>query len=394
MVENNQTFTARTAIVALLQGAPPDGIKPDECGRFAGPVTALYGAYDKGGTNAVRKVWPALCNANPGLAELVSGEPLDEQPRYVIHTAAEALEPQPPLEWIVEGVFAAGSVSIVAGEPGCGKTYALVDCGVAVANGEGWVNLAVKACAVLLVDEESGPRRLMQRLGDTLRGHNAGPDTRLYWISLARFDLWDSGDATALESAIAETGAGFVVIDALADVMPGRDENSVRDVQPVFMALRSIAERTQAALVIIHHNNKAGGYRGSSAIKGAVDGLISIDKIGDTLTFKDEKSRDVESVEFAARMNWDAGVFNLSPVIVASSGPSLSKGQRYVLRYLKEHGASFLQQITSHADVCSPGTAKNAVYALTDMGLCERVDEGRRGSQATYSLTEKGLALC
>ena len=36
------------------------------------------------------------------------------KPRYQIHTASEALEDQPPIEWIISDLFSAGSVSLAA----------------------------------------------------------------------------------------------------------------------------------------------------------------------------------------------------------------------------------------------------------------------------------------
>jgi hypothetical protein len=320
----------------------------------------------------------------------------DDAPRYEIHLASEALEPQPPIEWPVEGVFSAGSLNLLTGEPGDGKTSSMLDCMVSVGMGERWLGYAVKQGPVLLVDEESGPQRLKRRLGDVMRGHNAGPDIDLYFITLARFDLWDARDVGALQCAIEDTGARFVVIDALADIMPGRDENAVKDVQPVFMALRAIAETTGAAIVVIHHNNKSGGYRGSSAIKGAVDLLLTVDKAGDVLTFTADKARDVdrESVKFAARCNWGEGVFNLSPHAITQTGPTFNKSQEYVLRYLSEHGPSLLVDIQTHADTCSENGAKQAVYALSSKGLLARVDDGGPGERATYGLTEQGRAAC
>lgn len=310
-------------------------------------------------------------------------------PRYVLHSAADALQPQPPIEWIVQDVFSAGSVSILAGEPGSGKTWALLDCAVSVALGAWWLGYHVTQYPVLIVDEESGPRRLMRRLGDVLRGHEAGPQTPVYFVSLARFDLWQPDDVGYLQGAILDTGARFVVIDALADVMPGRDENAVKDVQPVFMALRGIAEATQAAIVVIHHNNKAGGYRGSTAIKGAVDLLLTAEKQNNVLTFKSEKARDVEAVSFAALANWTLDTFNLSPT-VATFTPTFTKGEGYVLRYLSEHGESSKTDIERHADVCAGRTAGNSLYSLTSKGFCKRVDFGGQGTAARYSLTAEG----
>lgn len=317
--------------------------------------------------------------------------------RFVMHTAAEALEPQPPIAWLVESVFSAGSVCLLTGEPGAGKTWALLDCAVSVAAGERWLGYGVMQSPVLLIDEESGPRRLARRLGEVMRGHSADDgNLQLYYFTLARFNLWQPEDVANLQTFIEDTAARFVVIDALADVMPGRDENAVKDVQPVFMALRSIAEVTQSAIVIVHHNNKTGGYRGSSAIKGAVDVLLTVDKAGDVLTFTADKARDVdpESVKFAARCNWGAGIFNLSPHAVTQTGPTFNKSQAYVLRYLSEHGPSLLADIQAHADTCSDNAAKQAVYALSSKGLLARTDAGGPGERATYGLTTDGRAAC
>jgi hypothetical protein len=183
-----------------------------------------------------------------------------------------------------------------------------------------------------------------------------------------------------------------VVIDALADVMPGADENSVQDVQPLFMALRSIAEATQAALVVIHHKNKGGGYRGSTAMKGAVDLLLKVESRPDELrvAFESEKARDVGRIEFAALANFGEGIFNLSPAVVVQSGSTFPKSQRYVLRYLSEHGPATVDDIMGHADVCAGTTARKALYTLTDKGYTTRVDDGGRGAPATYDLTEQG----
>lgn len=86
-------------------------------------------------------------------------------------------------------------------------------------------------------------------------------------VSLAQFNLLkNSDDADLLTRLVLELDAKLVIIDALADVMLGGDENAVKDTQPVFANLRFIAELTGAAFIVIHHANKLGGYRGSTAI--------------------------------------------------------------------------------------------------------------------------------
>ena len=46
--------------------------------------------------------------------------------RYEILTAASFFEPQEPINWIVDGLISAGSVSVFFGEAGCGKTLSLI----------------------------------------------------------------------------------------------------------------------------------------------------------------------------------------------------------------------------------------------------------------------------
>ena len=55
--------------------------------------------------------------------------------RYVLYQAADALSTQEPIEWIVQDLISAGSLSIVVGEPGSKKTYSMLDLSVAVAAG-------------------------------------------------------------------------------------------------------------------------------------------------------------------------------------------------------------------------------------------------------------------
>lgn len=311
--------------------------------------------------------------------------------RYTLHSAAEALEPQPPIEWVIDRLFSAGSVSILFGEPGSKKTYALLDAAVCVAHGVKWLDFDTRKSPVLIIDEESGKRRMNRRLGEVLRGHMADGSTPIHYTTLERFQLAQLADALAVESAIEESGARFVIIDALADIMPGADENAVKDVQPIFLALRGIAERTQAAIVVVHHANKIGTYRGSTAIKGAVDLLLVAQSKPDDplINFSFDKARDVESFKFAARAIFDGDQVYLSAAEPTKVERKLTKSQEYVIDYLTDHGPSLIKDITDHADTCSESTARSAVYALAKMKMIKRVDDGGPGSVARYALAEK-----
>lgn len=309
-------------------------------------------------------------------------------PRYVLHHAREALELQPPMEWIVESLFSVGSVSLVVGEGGSKKTWTLLDAAVAVAQGEQWLEFPTQQAPVLLIDEESGLRRLNLRLGDVMRGHNASSDLPIAYTCLAQWNLANASDVSEIERLIRTTGVRFVVIDALADVMLGADENSVKEVQPIFSNLRRIADATRCAIVIIHHANKLGTYRGSTAIHGAIDLMLTVESRmdSDLVKFKMEKVRDVAPRSFAARINFAPGIVNLSPATVQKEAKKRSPSQRYVLNYLSEHGDSEMEIIMSNADICSAEGARKAVYELAKEEIIRRVDAGGQGKKATYGI--------
>lgn len=326
---------------------------------------------------------------NGPLPDDVSKKPeAAERPRWTVRTAADALSPQQPMEYVINSLITAGSVNIFYGEPGSKKTYAMIALAVCVASGLPWIEFGVEPRKVLIIDEESGDRRLLRRLGEALRGEELGPETRVSFVSLAGFKLDNPNDARVLQALIESEGAGLVVIDALADIMNG-DENSKQDTQPIFSTLRKIAEATNAAIIVIHHANKAGGYRGSTAIKGAVDLMVQVESENgkNVINFKSEKARDELPQEWSAIATWIEDRFFLRPS-TSEKRAHVSKSEAYVLRFLEEHGASPKSAIKAAADTCSERAAEAAIYTLAGKGKIYRTNPSERGqgTEAVYDL--------
>lgn len=308
--------------------------------------------------------------------------------RYTVHNATEALEPQPPLDYLVENLITRGSVNLFYGEPGSKKTYCIIHMGVCVAAGVKWLDFSTKAASVLIIDEESGELNLKRRLGEIMRGEAVDEDIPLQFVSIAGFNLDDKKDAVIIEALIEETGAELVIFDALADIMSG-DENSKQETQPVFNTLRRIANHTNAALVVIHHSNKSGGYRGSSAIKANVDVMVKItsEEGSNIIDFKTEKRRYGEVSNFSATAAWTDNQFYLNaterdPIKISR------ESEKYVIRYLETNGASTIEAIESGADSCSARAARDAIYRLARLGVIHRTNPNAGyGKPAIYALT-------
>jgi hypothetical protein len=253
------------------------------------------------------------------------------------------------------------------------------------------------------LDEESGPERMNQRLVQVMRAHDAPHDIPLEYLSVCQFNLRQLDDQNLFFRHVFEMEAGLVVVDALADVMPGADENSVKDVVPVFRGLRQVAASTGAAVMVIHHANKSGGYRGSSHMQGAVELMLMAQSKQDSrfVEFQSVKTRDTGSIHFAAQIHFEpegseAARVWLSPAGTAEAGVANRKGDpfseadRYVLDYLFEYGESGRQALLDDRGDLSVGYIDKALKNLRERGLIERVNEGKQGMKAFYDLTEEG----
>jgi hypothetical protein len=262
-----------------------------------------------------------------------------------------------------------------------------------------WIPEPVK---VLIVDEESGERRLASRLGASLRGELVADidPTYITYVSLAGFDLGKADDVKQVSKLIMDVGAQIVIIDALADIMSG-DENSKQDTQPIFNHLRKIAEDTDSAIILIHHSNKAGGYRGTSAIKGSLDLMVKVESENDSrfINFTTEKNRDGEPLKWDAEAVWTTGPdgekFYLSSAEKKDKPIFLTKSKTFVLAYLLANGESCIDDVMAAADVCSAQAARQALYSLSSgkEPYTRRTNpgtDGGRGIKANYDLTLAG----
>lgn len=321
----------------------------------------------------------------------ISVEEKQEKSRIKIITAYDAMQPQDPINWIVSNLIPEASVSVFYGEPGIGKTWAMLSLAVHVAEGKNWLGFEIKNPEnVLIIDEESGEKRLKYRLQLTLKGEKGNAKTPIFANCLSSIQLDVKSDMRILQKTIEEVGAKLLIIDSLSTCMSG-DENDKKDVQPVFNHLRKLANLTNCAIVVIHHANKKGGYRGSSAIGGAVDLMVKVESKNNTMIeFATEKTRDILFTSWNAEMIWNAERFflkNISAFEAREDLKQLNVSQRYVMQFLLTNGDSKLSEIESSADTCSPKAAKLAVYKLVEMNKIRRINPSEnRKMEAIYGI--------
>lgn len=187
----------------------------------------------------------------------------------------------PPQEWLCDGLFPEKGLAVVFGAPGCGKTFLALDLAFCVARGGGeWFGRQVKGGSVVLVAGE-GVQGLAGRARaycaermNGMNGMNAEPDAALHIVPHPP-NLF-AGEAAEFTSAISPLAPRMIVIDTLARSAVGADENSARDMGQVIAAADSIGKKLECLVLLVHHSGKAGGERGSSALRGAADSMFEI----------------------------------------------------------------------------------------------------------------------
>lgn len=289
-----------------------------------------------------------------------------------LHSAAEAFEPQPPIEYLVDGLIVKPSLNVVYGPGEALKTYALLDLAIAVAKGDEWLDRKTQQNTVLIIDEENGSRRLNRWIHNIMMTRKAPKDLPLFYSSMIEGDKLNQ-----IEGFIRETGAGLVILDALCDFMLGQDENAVKDVQTMLRALTGMVNQNQCVVIVIHHANKLGDFRGSTAIQAGVDLMLGMKKTQELVEFKCIKGRDGEIKPFSANVYFGDNYFEL---ILKDSDTV----ERDVLELFEVYTKVSRQQLLTKVVGFSRATIDRAVKKLMNEGRVYRMNP--EGHEAEYAL--------
>lgn len=208
-------------------------------------------------------------------------------------------EPDLSTRYLIKGLVDKGSLSCMYGRPKGGKTFAAIDLAMHLASGMSWRGLRIHRTGVLYNPAEGG-----DGFGNRIAAwtkHRLPPCTRADFSFVpACIDLIKPAAAgevsgqdamlLAMEGAarLLGTDIGLVVIDTVARVLGGGDENSSKDMGALIRVVDAIRERTGAHVMLLHHVGKdeTRGMRGHSSLLGAVDTAIEVDGRADNPVLK------------------------------------------------------------------------------------------------------------
>jgi hypothetical protein len=205
------------------------------------------------------------------------------------------VENLPDLEWLIQGVLPVGTFGVLYGEPGSGKTFVALSMAFSCASGHDWLGRPTRPVKVLYIAAE-GVLGLKNRLRAHRHRRGLNPENIRFIASPLAISELDH--VRALANFLKNEGfkPTLIVIDTLARVSVGKEENSAKDMGEIIAGFDELRRETGATVLVIHHTRKDGGSeRGSSALRGAADVMILCEK-GDpsSVTLQCKKMKDDE----------------------------------------------------------------------------------------------------
>lgn len=226
--------------------------------------------------------------------------------RFTFKTVADLIN-APPLQWMIAGIIPEKALAVVYGPPRSFKSFIVQDMALSVATGRNWMNRQTVDGSVLYVAAE-GEAGLGKRIKAWMDYYDFHAEDFPFYSYGAAINLAEPSEVDKLIRSAPE-GLKMIVFDTLNRCMVGLDENSAKDVSAFIKGCARLQEELDVTVVLVHHTGKdqAKGVRGSTAITGAADTLIKVNRDDNHVTVECEKQKDFEEFEPFALQAEEAG---------------------------------------------------------------------------------------
>ena len=183
--------------------------------------------------------------------------------RPIVRTLADV--PAREVQWMWPGRFPLGKVTLIAGDPGLGKSFLTLDMASRLSRGADWPDAAYPnrlPGSTLLISAEDDPADTIRPRLDAM-----GADTSkirvldgVFWTNAKAADpLRLDRDVSSIDKALETMEMPrLVVIDPISAYLGSVDNNSNADVRVVLAMLGALAEKHRVAIVCVTHLNKGG----------------------------------------------------------------------------------------------------------------------------------------
>lgn len=239
----------------------------------------------------------------------------------------------PPPTWLVDGLIPETGLTFIYGKPGKGKSFITLDLALRVAHGFDWHGKECRQGGVLYVAGE-GKGGYRNRVHGWHQHHGLVADCAPFRLLPRAINFMTPDDVAKLVRTIkAVVGdAKLVIIDTVARVLPGAEENASKEMGLFVAACDAIRETCGVAVIGVHHSGKDEdrGMRGSTALEGAGDCVLHLKRGDDSKLVEviTEKQKDGEEAKplflNLDKIEWMDGLKQASTLVptVAAEAPN------------------------------------------------------------------------
>ncbi len=209
----------------------------------------------------------------------------------------------PPPEWLIKGVIPQAPMTLIYGASGTGKSFIALDMASAIARGVEWRGRKVKKAPVVYIAAEDSAN-VGHRGSAYAREHGFDVDDLGIGVIEKLPNLLEGRDADDVAksiNALHPPGPGLVIIDTVAQVTAGGDENSSVDMGRFIAKCNRIAYLTGKTMMPIHHAGKdaSKGARGWSGFFAACDAVLEVSAgVGGNVLKVTKQKNGVSGLEF------------------------------------------------------------------------------------------------
>lgn len=178
-----------------------------------------------------------------------------------------------PTDYLVDGWLERGALALLFGKPEAGKSFLAMDWAWSIAAGVDWLGHPVRQGPVFYIGGE-GQSGFARRLAAWRKHHNIERPLPICMSKGATdFRDPDAMRALKLEMCKASLAAELIVIDTMARMTPGMNEDRADEVMEFIAACDELRSLWNCALLILQHSGHGDASRakGSISLRGAVD---------------------------------------------------------------------------------------------------------------------------
>lgn len=280
----------------------------------------------------------------------------------------------PPISYVCEDLLPEG-LTIFAGKPKVGKSWAMLEMAIRVALGEEWLKRSTSRGDVLYLALEDNHRRLQDRL------NKLGVDPSN--LSLLKLSIGEARLDTAFLEKIELWVAGceiprLLIIDTWAKVKPtskASGDDYADDYASIAM-LQELAGRHGISIVLVHHLRKSESedifdtVHGSTAITGAADSTIILHRTPDG-TKLSGRGRDIAEFEYAVEFSKETYRWMM---LGDADTARMSETNKKVLAATKEGHKS--PKAISEVTGIDPANVRQSTRRMTKKGFLDKEAHG------------------